>query len=158
VLGRGMDNNTEKGPLISKEQLAKGKAYVENGRKEGETVIVGGSQPKDSKLQDGVFYLHTILTNCTTYMEVVENERFGPVITIERVQDETEAMQLANDSIYGLSGGVWTEDRAKAERCQQKMRMGTVWINDVNNYFPQAPWGGYKQSGFGRELGTTGLE
>src|SRR5690625_4890890 len=158
VLGDGMDDNTEMGPLISKEHLDKVKAYVENGRQEGATVLVGGSQPKDTSLQDGFFYLPTVLTNCTTDMDVVQNEGFGPVITVERFQDETEAMQLANDSIYGLSGGVWTEDRAKAERCAQKMRMGTVWINDVNNYFPQAPWGGYKQSGFGRELGTTGLE
>src|SRR5699024_12838571 len=89
---------------------------------------------------------------------VVQSEGFGRVITVERVQGETEAMQLANGCIYGLSGGVWTEDRAKAERCAQKMRKGTVWINEVNNYFPQAAWGGYKQSGFGRELGRTGLE
>ena len=122
------------------------------------SVLVGGSQPQDANLQNGFFYLPTVLTNCTTDMDVVQNEGFGPVITVERFQDEAEAMQLANDSIYGLSGGVWTEDRAKAERCAQKMRMGTVWINDVNNYFPQAPWGGYKQSGFGRELGATGLE
>src|SRR5699024_12538505 len=94
----------------------------------------------------------------TTDRDVVQNDGFGPVITVKRVQDGAEAMQLANDSIYGLSGGVWTEDRSTAERCAQKMRMGTVWINDVNSYFPQAPWGGYKPSGFGRELGTTGLE
>src|SRR5699024_10605685 len=83
---------------------------------------------------------------------------FGPVITVERFTTETEAIQLANDSVYGLSGGVWTQDIAKAERCVNEMRMGTVWINDVNNYFPQAPWGGYKQSRFGRELGTSGQE
>src|SRR5690625_1594502 len=91
-------------------------------------------------------------------MDVVQDEGFGPVITVEKFADEEEAITLANDSIYGLAGGVWTIDLAKAERCVAKMRMGTVWINDFNIYFPHAPWGGYKQSGFGRELGKTGLE
>lgn len=158
VLGNGMDDTTEMGPLISKAHLEKVKAYVEAGQKEGATILVGGSEPEDASLQKGFFYLPTILTDCTTDMTVVQDEGFGPVITVERFTSEEEAIQLANDSIYGLSGGVWTQDIAKAERCVQKMRMGTVWINDVNNYFPQAPWGGYKQSGFGRELGTTGLE
>lgn len=158
VLGNGMDDKTEMGPLISKDHLEKVKAYVEAGNKEGATVLIGGGEPEDASLKDGFFYLPTILTDCTTEMSVVQDEGFGPVITVERFTSEEEAVKLANDSVYGLSGGVWTQDIAKAERCVQKMRMGTVWINDVNNYFPQAPWGGYKQSGFGRELGTTGLE
>src|SRR5699024_5183231 len=157
VLGDGMDDNTEMGPLISKEHLDKVTAYVENGRQEGATVLVGGSQPQDANLQNGFFYLPTVLTNCTTDMDVVQNEGFGPVITVERFQDEAEAMQLANDSIYGLSGRVWTQDRENAERCAQKMCMGTVLINGVNSYFAHAPWGGYKQSAFGRELGATVL-
>ncbi|MFB4475580.1 aldehyde dehydrogenase family protein, partial [Oceanobacillus caeni] len=102
--------------------------------------------------------LPTVLTDCTTDMNVVQNEGFGPVITVEKFSTEEEAIKLANDSIYGLSGGVWTNDIAKAERCVSKMRMGTVWINEFNVYFPHAPWGGYKQSGIGRELGKTGLE
>ncbi|HLR59061.1 MAG TPA: betaine-aldehyde dehydrogenase [Pseudogracilibacillus sp.] len=158
VIGNGLDDKTEMGPLISKEHLDKVNTYVTNGIKEGATLLVGGKQPDDSSLQKGFFYLPTILTNCTTEMSVVQDEGFGPVITIEQFTTEEEAIQLANDSIYGLSGGVWTQDLSKAERCVNKMRMGTVWINDVNNYFPQAPWGGYKQSGFGRELGTTGLQ
>lgn len=100
----------------------------------------------------------TVLTGCTTDMRVVQDEGFGPVITVEKFSTEAEAVRLANDSIYGLSGGVFTNDIDKAERCVRKMRMGTVWINDVNLYFPHAPWGGYKQSGVGRELGKTGLE
>src|SRR5690625_7884374 len=90
-------------------------------------------------------------------MDVVQNEGFGPIITVEKFADEEEAITLANDSIYGLAGGVWTKDIAKAERCVAKMRMGTVWINDFNVYFPHAPWGGYKQSGFGHELGKVVL-
>ncbi|QHS21757.1 betaine-aldehyde dehydrogenase [Virgibacillus sp. MSP4-1] len=157
-LGSGFDENTQMGPLISKEHLNKVIDYVENGKKEGATVAVGGKQPEDPELQDGFFYLPTVLTDCTTDMSVVQNEGFGPVITIEKFSSEEEAIQLANDSIYGLAGGVWTSDIAKAERCVAKMRMGTVWINDFNLYFPHAPWGGFKQSGIGRELGKPGLD
>ncbi|GAA0431775.1 betaine-aldehyde dehydrogenase [Lentibacillus halophilus] len=157
-LGSGFEESTQMGPLISKEHLAKVANYVENGKKEGATVAVGGQKPDDSQLQDGFFYLPTVLTDCTTDMSVVQDEGFGPVITVEKFSTEEESVRLANDSIYGLAGGVFTNDIAKAERCAAKMRMGTVWINDVNLYFPQAPWGGYKQSGIGRELGKKGLE
>ena len=157
-LGNGFADDTEMGPLISKEHLEKVKAYVETGVKEGAIVAIGGKQPEDKELAHGFFYLPTILTNCDTSMYVVQEEAFGPVITIETFTTEDEAIRLANDSKYGLSGGVWTTDLVKAERCVNQMRMGTVWINDFNVYFPQAPWGGYKQSGFGRELGVTGLE
>ncbi|GGB37306.1 betaine-aldehyde dehydrogenase [Virgibacillus dakarensis] len=157
-LGNGFDETTQMGPLISQEHLNKVINYVEMGIKEGATVAIGAKRPEDPELQNGFFYLPTILTNCKTDMGVVQNEGFGPVITVEKFTTEDEAINLANDSIYGLSGGVWTKDIAKAERCVAKMRMGTVWINDFNLYFPHAPWGGFKQSGIGRELGKTGLE
>src|SRR5699024_6458463 len=157
-LGNGFDETTEMGPLISAEHLQKVSAYVEKGKAEGAVVRVGGGQPSEATLQEGYFYLPTVLTECKTDMHVVQEEGFGPVITVEKFTTEEEAVQLANDSQYGLSGGVWTKDLAKAERCVRKMRMGTVWINEYNVYFPEAPWGGYKQSGFGRELGKTGLE
>lgn len=157
-LGNGFDKSTQMGPLISEEHLNKVIDYVEKGKAEDVTVAVGGGRPDDPELQNGFFYLPTVLTDCTTDMYVVQEEGFGPVITVEKFTTEEEAIHLANDSIYGLSGGVFTNDIAKAERCVAKMRMGTVWINDVNLYFPQAPWGGYKQSGIGRELGKTGLE
>ncbi|HLR66580.1 betaine-aldehyde dehydrogenase [Virgibacillus alimentarius] len=157
-LGSGFDETTQMGPLISEEHLNKVIKYVENGVKEGVTVATGGKRPEDPKLQDGFFYLPTVLTNCESKMDVVQNEGFGPVITVEKFSNEDEAIKLANDSIYGLSGGVWTNDIAKAERCVAKMRMGTVWINEFNLYFPHAPWGGFKQSGIGRELGKAGLE
>lgn len=157
-LGNGFDEKTQMGPLISKEHLQKVIAYVENGVKEGAVIAAGGKQPDDPALQDGFFYLPTILTNCSTEMSVVQNEGFGPVITIEKFSTEEEAISLANDSIYGLSGGVWTNDLARAERLSRKMRMGTVWINEFNIYFPQAPWGGFKQSGIGYELGKLGLD
>ncbi len=157
-LGNGFDESTQMGPLISQEHLNKVTSYVEQGIAEGATVAIGAKRPEDPELQNGFFYLPTILTNCTTEMSVVQNEGFGPVITVEKFTTEDEAINLANDSIYGLSGGVWTKDIAKAERCVAKMRMGTVWINDFNLYFPHAPWGGFKQSGIGRELGKPGLE
>ncbi|WP_373896298.1 betaine-aldehyde dehydrogenase [Virgibacillus sp. CBA3643] len=157
-LGNGFNESTQMGPLISESHLNKVIHYVEKGKQEGVSVAVGGGRPDDPELQDGFFYLPTVLTNCTTDMRVVQDEGFGPVITVEKFTTEEQAIWLANDSIYGLSGGVFTNDIAKAERCVAKMRMGTVWINDVNLYFPQAPWGGYKQSGIGRELGKTGLE
>src|SRR5699024_4126642 len=157
-LGNGFDKTTQMGPLISKEHLAKVENYVEKGRNEGAIVAAGGKRPDNPELQNGFFYLPTVLTGCTTDMDVVQHEGFGPVITVEKFSTEEEAAKLANDSIYGLSGGIFTNDIAKAERCVKKMRMGTVWINDVNLYFPQAPWGGYKQSGIGGVLGKTGLE
>ncbi|MDE5416211.1 betaine-aldehyde dehydrogenase [Alkalihalobacterium chitinilyticum] len=157
-LGNGFDEDTQMGPLISAEHLEKVEKYVETGIKEGATLAVGGSRPKNPELQNGFFYLPTIFTDCTTDMKVVQDEAFGPVITVEKFRTEDEAVKLANDSIYGLAGGVWTTDIVKADRCVAKMRMGTVWINDYNTYFPHAPWGGYKQSGIGRELGRIGIE
>lgn len=157
-LGSGFDKSTQMGPLISAEHLNKVMNYVDNGIKEGVTVATGGKRPDNLELKDGFFYLPTILTNCKSNMNVVQDEAFGPIITVEKFSTEQEAIHLANDSIYGLSGGVWTKDIAKAERCVAKMRMGTVWINDFNLYFPHAPWGGFKQSGIGRELGKPGLE
>ncbi|ADH97718.1 betaine-aldehyde dehydrogenase [Salisediminibacterium selenitireducens] len=157
-LGNGFDDDTQMGPLISKEHLEKVEAYVENGVKEGANLVTGGKRPEDPALKNGFFYLPTIFTGCKSEMDVVQDEAFGPVITVETFKTEEEAVTIANDSIYGLAGGVWTNDIVKAERCAKKMRMGTVWINDFNLYFPHAPWGGFKQSGIGRELGKLGIE
>ncbi|WP_017186409.1 betaine-aldehyde dehydrogenase [Alkalibacillus haloalkaliphilus] len=157
-IGSGFDDDTQMGPLISAEHLGKVEKYVERGVEEGATLAVGGKRPEDPELQGGFFYLPTIFTDCTTDMDIVQDEAFGPIITVEKFKTEEDAVKLANDSIYGLAGGVFTKDIAKAERCAAKMRMGTVWINEFNVYFPHAPWGGYKQSGIGRELGKLGIE
>src|SRR5699024_3868926 len=119
-LGSGFDEDTEMGPLSSAEHLEKVTTYVENGIKEGATLAVGGGRPDDPELQKGFFYLPTVLTNCTTDMNVVQDEGFGPVITVEKFSTEEEAIRLANDSNYGLSGGVWSQDIAKAERVTAK--------------------------------------
>jgi betaine-aldehyde dehydrogenase len=90
-------------------------------------------------------------------MQCVQDESFGPVLTVETFETEAEVIALANDTIYGLAGAVWTEDIDKAQRVANQLRHGTIWINDYHPYVPQAEWGGFKQSGFGRELGPMGL-
>ncbi|SIS42397.1 betaine-aldehyde dehydrogenase [Salimicrobium flavidum] len=157
-LGDGFKEDTQSGPLISAEHRGKVENYVEIGKEEGANLLIGGARPEDEELQNGFFYLPTIFTECTSDMRIVQEEVFGPVLTVERFETEEEAVKLANDSIYGLAGAVFTTDIDKAERAAAKMRMGTVWINDFHPYFAQAPWGGYKQSGIGRELGKPGLE
>lgn len=157
-LGNGFDEDTQSGPLISEEHRAKVEQYVAIGKEEGAYVAIGGQRPEEPELQQGFFYLPTIFTECTSDMRIVQEEVFGPVLTVERFKDEQEAIRLANDTIYGLAGAVWTTDGDKAERVAAGLRLGTVWINDFHPYFAQAPWGGYKQSGIGRELGKQGLE
>lgn len=157
-VGNGFDQGTEMGPLISAEHLAKVEGYVDIAQKEGATLLLGGSRPDDPALQNGFFYLPTLFTDCTNDMRVVQEEVFGPVITVERFSTEEEAVERANATIYGLSAGFWTRDPDRMERVSKGLRFGTVWINDFNVYFVQAPWGGYKQSGMGRELGKIGLE
>jgi betaine-aldehyde dehydrogenase len=88
---------------------------------------------------------------------VVQTESFGPVMTVERFTDEADAIRIANDTTYGLAGAVWTQDAGRAQRVALQLRHGTVWINDYHPYVPQAEWGGFKQSGVGRELGAAGL-
>jgi len=157
-LGNGFDKSTQMGPLISEEHRAKVEQYVEIGKKEGATLATGGRRPNDSRLQNGFFYSPTIFTNCTKNMRIVQEEIFGPVLTVETFRSKDEAIYLANDTIYGLAGAVWTKDLEKAEYVAMHLRLGTVWINDFHPYFAQAPWGGYKQSGIGRELGRLGLD
>ncbi|MFB4165148.1 betaine-aldehyde dehydrogenase [Alteribacillus sp. JSM 102045] len=157
-LGNGFDESIHSGPLISAEHREKVEKYVEVGQQEGAKLEIGGKRPDDPELQDGFFYLPTIFTNCKSDMRIVQEEIFGPVLTIETFNSKEVAVEIANDSIYGLAGAVFTTDIDKAEEVASKLRMGTVWINDFHPYFAQAPWGGYKQSGIGRELGHIGLE
>jgi betaine-aldehyde dehydrogenase len=157
-LGDAFDPATEMGPLISEKHRSKVEGYVELGRKEGAKLALGGRRPDAPELRKGFFYEPTIFLDCDTTMRIVQEEVFGPVLTVETFRTEAEAIALANDTTYGLSGAVWTKDQNRAQRVASAFRMGTVWINDFNIYFAQAPWGGYKQSGIGRELGKPGLE
>jgi len=157
-LGSGFHADTRMGPLISAEHRAKVEEYVRIGVEEGAELVLGGKRPGDPALSRGFFYLPTLFTGCRHRMRIVREEVFGPVVTVERFDSEEEAVEKANDTVYGLSAGFWTRDPDRIRRVARALRFGTVWINDFNVYFPQAPWGGYKQSGLGRELGRAGLE
>ncbi len=156
-LGGPSDLTAETGPLISKSHLEGVSKYVEKGVAEGATLLVGGKRSEDPAHANGWYYLPTVLDNCNTKMFCVQEESFGPVMTVEVFDTEQEAIALGNDTVFGLSGGVWSTDSAKAARVASALRHGTIWVNDFGPYRPQAEWGGYKQSGIGRELGEHGL-
>lgn len=158
ILGSGFDEKTQMGPLISAEHLAKVEGYIKIGLEEGAELVLGGKRPDNPALQNGYFFLPTLFVHCENDMRIVQEEVFGPVITVEKFATEEEVVERANSTIYGLSAGFWTRDPDRIERVSKALRFGTVWANDFNIYFVQAPWGGYKQSGLGRELGKAGLE
>ncbi|WP_462324020.1 betaine-aldehyde dehydrogenase [Desulfoplanes sp.] len=158
VIGDGFGADTQMGPLISAEHLANVENYVSLAHEEGAKLVLGGKRPEHADLGTGFYYLPTLFTGCTAKMRIVQEEVFGPVVSVETFSTEEEAIRLANDTVYGLSAGFWTRDPDRIYRVSRALRFGTVWINDFNVYFTQAPWGGYKQSGMGRELGKTGLE
>jgi betaine-aldehyde dehydrogenase len=157
-LGGPFNADAETGALISAAHRDKVEAYVARGIAEGATLRCGGARPDGPQFEDGFFYRPTVLDDCRSWMQVVQEESFGPVLTVETFADEDEAVTLANDTSYGLAGAVWTGNAGRAERVAARLREGTVWINDYHPYVPQAEWGGYKQSGIGRELGAAGLD
>lgn len=157
-MGDGMTDGTQMGPVISAAHRDKVESYIGIAREEGARLRLGGKRPADPALANGFFVEPTLFTECTNDMRIVQEEVFGPVITIERFSTEDEALARANSTIYGLSAGFWTRDPDRMRRMSAGLRFGTVWVNDFNVYFTQAPWGGYKQSGLGRELGRMGLE
>ncbi|NSC21340.1 aldehyde dehydrogenase family protein [Streptomyces albus subsp. chlorinus] len=156
-LGNGLEPMTESGPLSSAEHREKVESYLRIAQEEGARLVTGGRRPDDPELADGFFLLPTVFADCDRSMRVVQEEVFGPVVTVERFRTEDEAVELANDTKYGLAGGVWTSDAGRAQRVANRLRHGTVWINDFHPYVPQAEWGGFGRSGIGRELGPTGL-
>ena len=156
-LGNGMDDGTESGPLVSAQHREAIERYVATGIAEGARLVAGGRRPEEPELAGGFFYRPTVFADCRRDMRIVQEESFGPVLTVERFSTEEEAIALGNDTDYGLAGAVWTADTARAERVARALRHGTIWINDYHPYLPQAEWGGFGRSGNGRELGPSGL-
>lgn len=153
-VGNGNLQTTEMGPLISEGHMNKVLNYIKIGKEEGARLVCGGNRLEGK----GYFVEPTIFADTTADMRIVKEEIFGPVLAIQKFSTEEEALELANDSVYGLAGAVFTNDGAKAMRVIKGLRAGITWINAYHPTFNEAPWGGYKQSGIGRELGTFGLE
>ena len=158
VVGDGMHPDTEMGPLISPAHMERVLSYIELGRQERAQLLCGGERLIMTGLSNGNFVAPTIFVNTEPTMRIVQEEIFGPVLVVQLFEDEADAVRLANDTVYGLAGGVFTRDTAKGLRVLQRLRAGITWLNTYHPTFNEAPWGGYKQSGIGRELGTFGLD
>ena len=155
-VGDPLDPTTSMGPLVSKAQYETVSNYVEVGKKEGAKCVVGGGRPEG--LDKGYFFAPTIFRDVDNKMRIAQEEIFGPVVSVIPYNGEEEAVRIANDSMYGLGGGVWSKDTERALRIARQIETGTVWINDYHLINLRFPFGGYKQSGVGRELGPWGLD
>ncbi|MEH7452029.1 aldehyde dehydrogenase family protein [Gottfriedia acidiceleris] len=157
-VGPGNVAETEMGPLVSKEHLEKVLSYIQIGKEEGARLACGGNRIEKNGLEKGYFVEPTVFADVEQNMRIVQEEIFGPVVCIQKFKSEEEALKLANGTVYGLAGAVFSKDGAKALRVIKKLRSGITWINSYHPTYNEAPWGGYKQSGVGRSLGTFGLE
>lgn len=157
-VGDPKDMKTDIGPLVSASQRETVLGYIKTGLSEGAKLAVGGKAPQTSGLSKGFFVEPTIFTNVNNKMRIAQEEIFGPVLSVIKYKTVDEAVAIANDSMYGLAGGVWSRDKEKAIDVARKLRAGTVWINEWHLLSEKAPFGGYKQSGIGREFGLDGLK
>jgi betaine-aldehyde dehydrogenase len=154
-LGAPLDRETKMGPLVSKEQYERVREYQEVGKKEAK-LVAGGGRP--TTLEKGYYVEPTIFTDVDNGARIAREEIFGPVAAVIPFDDESEAIRIANDTPYGLAAAVWSRDIFRAFRVVKAVRAGIVWVNHMQPTYVEAPWGGYKQSGFGRELGPWGVE
>jgi betaine-aldehyde dehydrogenase len=152
-IGDPLDEKTEMGPLISSSHLEKVEMYIQLGLQEGAVLLRGGERIKEQ----GYYLSPAVFVNVHQDMRIVQEEIFGPVITVQRFKNDKEAIELANDTIYGLAAGIFSRDLERAEQIARKLRAGTIWVNSYHTPYVDAPWGGFKQSGIGRELGPQGF-
>ena len=154
--GDPFDETTPLGPLVSEAQRRRVRDYIDKGIEEGAKLVTGGAEPPEG-LDRGWYVKPTIFSEVTPEMTIAQEEIFGPVLVIMPYEDEDDAVRIANDTIYGLAGGVWSGDEEHAKRVARRIRAGQIEINGAA-FNPLAPFGGFKQSGHGRELGRFGLE
>lgn len=153
-LGPGLAAGTEMGPLVSQEQFERVTGYIDAGLSDGACVVVGGQRLGER----GYFVSPTVITDTRAEMSIVQEEIFGPVVVAEPFGNVEDMLPVANDTVYGLAAGIWTRDISKAHRVAEQLRAGTVWINCYNIFDAALPFGGYKQSGWGREMGREALD
>lgn len=159
AVGDPLSPATRLGPLVSQGQLAKVQGYIRSGLEEGATLLTGGGRPAGEGCPSGGYFVQpTVFTHVTPGMRIWREEIFGPVLAVMTFTSEQEALQLANDTEYGLGGAVISADAERCRRVTAALQCGIVWQGCSQPCFSQAPWGGIKNSGYGRELGTVGLE
>jgi acyl-CoA reductase-like NAD-dependent aldehyde dehydrogenase len=158
-IGHPQEADCQLGPVISADQLSRVEDFVALAQEEGATVLCGGRRPdlSDDKRLTGYYYEPTVIGNVTPSMRVVQEEVFGPVVVAYKFKDEAEAIQLANDSPFGLAAAIWTKDVKRSHRVAHHLDVGIIWINDHHRNDPSSPWGGTKDSGLGRENGIEAL-
>ncbi len=157
-MGHGLKVGVKMGPLVTSSHREKVESYIKIGKEEGAKLICGGKRPEGAEFSKGNFLEPTIFDNVNPKMRIAREEIFGPVLSVIPFDTEEEAIQIANDTEYGLAAGVWTENITRGLRVVKELRAGITWINTYHPTFNEMPWGGYKMSGWGRELGLHGIE